>query len=269
MLQISFEQLFEYVAQHIPSEQVMMAKIEYQKMTGETYEDDKSYNMRMALFLEWYLLDYYAPGKNITPLEAMIEENPTSWVQGSLEVYKSISNNIQALYEVKKIRENTVTVLDLFTDEKYQVYEEDSKLVFRKNDVFQGRIVYHQGKYFFTGYYSFHPTKTQRYIKSEAKKIYLTHRVWKKELNQLEKKLAKFQKSYLKISQSIEKIKSKIYNTDIEERLDRLNKEISILESDSTQTAVSSQEIEQEIVHLKHDKFKIEGRRLISDLIIN
>jgi hypothetical protein len=267
MLKTPLDQLFEYVAQNTPSDQVMLAKMEYQKTTGEIYEDDKSYNMRMALFLEWYLLDYYAPGKQITPLESMIEENPTSWVQGGLEVYKSISNNIQALYEVKKIRENTVTVLDLFTDEKYQVYEEDSKLAFRKNDIFQGRIVFHQGKYFFTGYYSFHPLKAQRYIKGEAKKIYLIQRIWKKELNQLEKKLAKIQKLYLKFSTSIEKIKNKIYNTDIEERLSDFNKELLTLESDLTQTAVSSQEIEREIVDLKHDKFKIEGRRLISDLI--
>ena len=59
MLKETLEQLFEFVAQHIPSEQIMIAKKEYQKTTGEIYEDDKSYNTRMVLFLEWYLLDQF------------------------------------------------------------------------------------------------------------------------------------------------------------------------------------------------------------------
>ena len=69
MLKERLEQLFEFIAQHIPSEQIMLAKKEYQKTTGETYEDDKSYNTRMSLFLEWYLLDNYKPGTGITTLE--------------------------------------------------------------------------------------------------------------------------------------------------------------------------------------------------------
>ena len=94
MLKEPLDQLFEYVAQNIPSEEIMIAKKEYQTTTGEIYEDDKSYNTRMALFLEWYLLDYYGPGKDKTVLESIIEENPTSWIQGAVEVYKAISNNI-------------------------------------------------------------------------------------------------------------------------------------------------------------------------------
>ena len=134
---------------HIPSEYIMIAKKEYQKTTGKIYEDDKSYNTRMALFLEWYLLDYYEPGTHRSILENIIEDNSSSWTLDRREACKDISNNIQALFEIKKVRDNSVTVLDLFSDEKYLVEEEDSKLVFRKNDIFQGRIFPHQDKYFF------------------------------------------------------------------------------------------------------------------------
>ena len=72
MLKETLEQLFEFIAQHIASEQIMMAKKEYQKTTGEIYEDDKSYNTRMALFLEWYLLDQFKPGTRHTILEKII-----------------------------------------------------------------------------------------------------------------------------------------------------------------------------------------------------
>ena len=267
MLRETLEPLFEFVAQHIPSEQIMMAKKEYQKTTGEIYEDDKSYNSRMALFLEWYLLDQYEPGTRQTVLENIIEDNSFSWTPDRLESYKDVSKNIQALFEIKKVRDNSVTVLDLFTDEKYQIEEEDSKLAFRKNDIFQGRIVPHNDKYFFTGYFCFHPNKTQRYIKGEAKKFYLLQRSWKKELTKLEKESSKFQKLYLKNAVSIEKIKTKIERTDSGTKRDKLTGKLLGLEEDKIKIEASSQQTGKEIGHLKPEKMKIEGRRLISELI--
>jgi len=267
MLRETLEQLFEFVAQHIPSEQIMMAKKEYQKTTGEIYDDDKSYNSRMALFLEWYLLDQYEPGTRQTVLENIIEDNSFSWTPDRLESYKDVSKNIQALFEIKKVRDNSVTVLDLFTDEKYQIEEEDSKLAFRKNDIFQGRIVPHNDKYFFTGYFCFHPNKTQPYIKGEAKKFYLLQRSWKKELTKLEKESSKFQKLYLKNAVSIEKIKTKIERTDSGTKRDKLTGKLLGLEEDKIKIEASSQQTGKEIGHLKPEKMKIEGRRLISELI--
>ena len=230
MFKETLEQLFEFVAQHIPSEQIMIAKKEYQKTAGEIYEDDKSYNTRMVLFLEWYLLDHYEPGTRRTILENIIEDYSSSWTLDRREACKDISNNIQALFEIKKVRDNSVTVLDLFSDEKYLVEEEDSKLAFRKNDIFQGRIFPHQDKYFFSGYFCFHPNKTQRYIKGEAKKFYLLQRSWRKELYKLEKELLKIQKSYFKNSKSIEKIKTKIERTDMGTKRDKLTGKLLNLE---------------------------------------
>ena len=60
MPHIFLEQLFEFAAKTIPEEQILAAKQTYQLETGTLYEDDKSYNSRMALFLEWYLCDNYA-----------------------------------------------------------------------------------------------------------------------------------------------------------------------------------------------------------------
>ncbi len=221
----------------------------------------------MALFLEWYLLDQYEPGTRQTVLENIIEDNSSSWTPDRLESYKDISKNIQALFEIKKVRDNSVTVLDLFTDEKYQIEEEDSKLAFRKNDIFQGRIVPHNDKYFFTGYFCFHPNKTQRYIKGEAKKFYLLQRSWKKELTKLEKESSKIQKLYLKNAVSIEKIKTKIERTDSGTKRDKLTGKLLGLEEDKIKIEASSQQTGKEIGHLKAEKMKIEGRRLISELI--
>jgi hypothetical protein len=267
MLKESLEQLFEYVAKHISSEQIMLAKKEYQKSTGDIYEDDKSYNTRMALFLEWYLLDQYDPETHRTILENIIEDNPSSWTQDRLEVYKNISKNILGLFEVRKVRDHSVTVLNLFTDEKYLVDEEDSKLAFRKNDMFQGRIIPHRGKYYFSGYFCFHPNKTHRYIKNEAKAFYILQKSWKKELKVLEKNLLKIQKTYIKNSKSIEKIRTKIANTDISAKLEYLNTELLSLEKVRAEIETRIQHAEEAIHQLELDKIKLEGRWLNTELI--
>ncbi len=267
MLKENLEQLFEFIAQHIPSEQIMEAKGEYQKTTGEIYEDDKSYDTRMALFLEWYLLDNYVSGTHNTILENIIEENQSTWTHDRLEICKDISNDVQALFEVKKVRDNSVTVLDLFKDEKHIIDEEDSQLVFRKNDIFQGRIVPHHDKWHFTGYFCFHPTKTHRYIRGEVKKLFLLQRSWQKELAGLEKELSKKQKVSLKNSKYIEKIKSKIGRRDFDAKRERLIKELLSLEENGKEMEISTQKTGQKIDQLKIETIKLEGRRLISELI--
>ena len=267
MLKEKLEELFEFIAHHIPSEQIMLAKKEYQKTTGETYEDDKSYNSRMSLFLEWYLLDNYKPGNDITTLERITEDNLSVWSQEQIDVCKDISNNIQALFEVKKVRDNSVIVIDLFKNKKYQIDENDAKLIFRKNDIFQGRIVFHQAKWHFTGHFCFHPNKNQGFIKDEVKKISLLHLSWEKELNSLEKELSKIVKVSLKNIKYIEKVKIKLERTDSISAKDKLTNELLKLEENNRSFELSIEEIEKKISVLSNETIKMKGRRLISELI--
>lgn len=267
MFKEKLEQLFEFIAQHIPSEQIMLAKNEYQKTTGETYEDDKSYNTRMSLFLEWYLLDNYKPGTQKTILESITENNQSAWNQSHLEVCRDIANNIQALFEVKKVRDNSVTVLDLLKNTKYQVDDKDSKLIFRKNDIFQGRVVFHHEKSHFTGHFCFHPSKSHRFIRDEAKKLFLMQLSWRKELCIFEKELSKIGKSSLKNLKYIEKIKTKIERADFGAIKDRLINELLTLEENNRLIDKSTQETKNKIYQLQNEIINIKWRRLVSELI--
>ena len=76
-----------------------------------------------------------------------------------------------------------------------------------------------------------------------------------------------FQKLYLKIAVSIEKIKTKIERTDSGTKRDKLTGKLLGLEEDKIKIEASSQQTGKEIGHLKPEKMKIEGRRLISELI--
>jgi hypothetical protein len=267
MIKQNLEKLFDFIAQNIPSEQIMQAKTKYQQTTGEIYEDDKSYNVRMALFLEWYLLDNYFLDTKKTILKNIIEENQSIWNKSYLEVCKEIDNNIQALFEVKKIRDNSVIVLDLFKDEKYLVHEADSKFIFSKNDIFQGRVVLHQNNWNFTGYFCFHPGKSQTYIKSEAKKIFIIQQQWHKKLKGLEKELLNKKEISLKNTKYIEKIKIKINRTDLGAKRDNLTRELLILEGNVNDMIKSTEKTENDISRLKIETINFEGKKMISELI--
>ncbi len=267
MLRETLEQLFEFAAKAIPSDQILEAKKAYQKETGEIYEDDKSYNSRMSLFLEWYLFDDYNVEKSQTPLETLIEENPDAWSSDQLEIYKSITKSIQGLFISKKIKDETVKVVNLFTDETYLAHEKDSRLFFRKNDIFQGRLIFFQEQFHFTGNFCFHPEKTHKYIKQEVKIINKAQAGDRKELVNLKKRLLKENKNLINKEAEIEKLNVKITNTDSEAKIIKLKEKLSLLIEDKNNFNKSIQDIESSAFTLEHDKIRIEGNKQINKLI--
>ncbi|MBT4259939.1 MAG: hypothetical protein HOD90_08505 [Nitrospina sp.] len=267
MLREILEQLFEFAAKAIPSDQILEAKKAYQKETGEIYEDDKSYNSRMALFLEWYLFDDYITEKAQTPLEILIEENPDAWNRDKLEIYKSIPESIQGLFLVKKIKDETVKVLNLFTDETYLAQEKDSRLIFGKNDIFQGRLIFFQEQFHFTGNFCFHPEKTHKYIKQEVKIINKAQAGDRKDLTKLKKKLLKENKNLESKEAEIEKLNKKISNTDSENKITKLNQKLSLLIEERNSLNKTIQDMESSAYILEHDKIRIEGNKQINKLI--
>src|SRR5208282_5888732 len=48
---------------------VLAAKAEYFRLTGEVFEDDRNFEMRMACFLDYYVFDYRSPSTGRTPAE--------------------------------------------------------------------------------------------------------------------------------------------------------------------------------------------------------
>jgi hypothetical protein len=267
MLRELLDQLFEFAAKTIPSDQILEAKKAYQKETGEIYEDDNSYNSRMALFLEWYLFDNYNLENSKTTLEIMLDNYFKFISNEKLEIYKSFTKNIQGLFIVKKIKNETIKVIDLFTDENYLVQEKDSRLFFRKNDIFQGRLIFFQEQYYFTGNFCFHPVNAQDYIKREVKLINKAQSVYRKDLIKIKHDLLK-SKKILKLNEiEIENINKKINNTNSENKIKKLNQKLSLLIEDKKKFERVVKNMQSNTYTLEHYKIKIEGNKQINKLI--
>ena len=257
MLQEILEQLFEFAAKSIPDKQILAAKKTYQMETGLLYEDDKSYNLRMALFLEWYLFNNCAPKSSKTVLEVLLENNSEEFSTDQLKIYKDISKSTQSLFLIQKVHEDRVKAINLFNDEIYLVQEKDSRLIFKENDIFQGRIIYFQKYFHFTGNFCFHPKKTYKHIKSEIKII-------KKSLSQHKKDLAKTEKNLLKANTKlkrhelkIEILNEKLHNRNSENKIAKLNQKLKLLVEEKENQIKTIQELKNEVSFIKNDKIKI------------
>jgi hypothetical protein len=267
MLREILEQLFEFAAKTFPSNQILEAKKAYQKETGEIYEDDNSYNSRMALFLEWYLFDNYIMEKSKTPLEIIIDEYSIFLSAERIENYKIFTKSIQGLFIVKKIKNETVKVINLFTDETYLVQEKDSRLFFRKNDIFQGRLVLFQEQFCFTGNYCFHPEKTHDYLKREVKLINKAQSVHRKDLVKIKSDLLK-SKNKLKLNETeIDNINNKMNNSVSKNKITKLNQKLSLLIEEKTNFNRIIKNMESNAYTLERYKIRIEGNKQINKLI--
>ena len=269
MLQEILEQLFEFAAKTISDKQILAAKKIYQMETGTIYEDDKSYDSRMALFLEWYLFNNYAPKSSKTVLQVLLENNSEEINSDKLKIYKSISESIQSLFLIQKVYDGSLKTINLFTGETYLVQEKNSRLIFRKNDIFQGRIIYFQNQFHFTGNFCFHPERIYKYIKPEINLIAKKLKQYKKDLAKTEKILLKAKTKLNHYELNIKKLNKKLQNNNSENTIVKINQKLNLLAEDKGTQIKTIQELVNQVSFIKNDRIKIEGNKQISALINN
>ena len=240
------------------SNDLLLARKEYQKNTGDIFEDDKSYEDRMALFLEWYIFERIHPSKEQTVLESIIS-NSKGVPSNILINIKQFTNNIHALFIVKKINTDSVRVMNLFDDKKYDVYESSSKLCFSKDSMFEGRLLPYKKSYFFTGNFCFHPDGSKKYIKSKIKKILSNQKLNEKELQLKKMMLKKEIKVLNNTTVSIKKLEENLITENNEKKIIKIKKQIDGLEPIRLILEEKCCLIEEEIDLFSHIKIHRQG----------
>ncbi len=230
MIKDSIEYLIKIATTPPYSNNLLVARQEYQKYVGDIFDDDKSYVNQMALFIEWYIFDRIEPACNQTILELIIN-NEKGIPLDLLKNIKLFTFHINGLFMIKKIKDDFVKVINLFNDERYDVIEPSGNLYFSKNSIFEGRLLTCENSYYFTSNFCFHPDDSKKFIKSEIKKISSFQKVKAKELKMLNIKLKNESKKLNKIISSIEKLKNKTQRLNSEKKMLKIKTDLSELES--------------------------------------
>lgn len=151
------------------------ARLEYTKAAGEVFEDDKSFDIRMNSFLEWYILDRPMETKHKTPIQIYLSEYSESMNGEEREFLNGLAGNLHSIFEVKRHERESIKVEDIFTSEKYLVTENNGHQGFRSGDILEARLFPFKGSYFFTNAFCFHLQGASKFIKGELKKMKKEH----------------------------------------------------------------------------------------------
>jgi len=266
-LKEKLELLIQTITQDHDSSEILEAKRDYQKLAGEIYEDDKSYEARMGLFLEWYIFDRKIPGKGETPLALLIAQNSEGELSDELKNSQIFTNNIHGLFIIKKIRDNEVIALNLSDDKKYSVKEIEGKLLFHKNVLFEGRIVFLDGDYYFTGNFCFHPKEAEKFVKSEVKKINSVREGFLKELKIFNSQLKDFNSRLVKNTGEVEKLNFNIQKKNSIEKARSLNEKLEAVKKVRANLIQQVSTVEAEKETFETQKIKNEIDELFNHLI--
>ncbi len=163
------EEVIAFVGGARFKEQLLAAKAEYFASTGEIFEDDRSFEMRMAGFIDFFIFDFLLlEGK--TPAQLFLEEfttrvsNVSRISDEEWEVFRGFTRTLHSLYEVQKITVPTIRLRDCFTDQDINVFERRKAVGLRKGDLIEARLVPIKGNYMFSPAFCYHPPEAKKNI---------------------------------------------------------------------------------------------------------
>ena len=267
MIKDSIEYLIKIATNPPYSNNLLAARQEYQKYAGGIFDDDKSYENQMALFLEWYIFDRIDPAHDQTVLELIINNGEGV----TLDLVKNINvfiSHIHGLFIVKKIKNHSVKVINLFDKKQYDVAESLGKLYLSKSSIFEGRLLIYENSYYFTGNFCFHPEDSKKFIKSEIKKISSFQKENEKKLKLQNIKLKNVKKKLNKTISRIEKLQEKIKRLDSEKTNLKIKNDLSELKSIKKKHEENYSLLKQNINTFTHEKIIRESQSIQTRLML-
>ena len=259
MIRENINQLIEEITRSHSQDNIFQAKKDYQKISGEIFEDDKSFESRMGCFLEWYTFDRPSPESMLTPLQRYLQRQ--SIPPENKELAEAISHGNHGLFIAKKIKNDCVFVVDVMSNEKYQVVEDQGSILFNSDDLFEGRLIPFKGKYYFTDNFCYHPKPTAGFILSKVKDLKAKEKEALTKEKRLQKEIISPQKSLKKVTAKLEKANENLANTTKEKKILSLKEDIEKLENQKIQLESQISDITNELTQLRTETIEGEHRR--------
>jgi len=259
MIREDINQLIEEITRDHQQDDIFQAKKDFQKTSGEIFEDDKSYESRMGSFLEWYTFERTCPESALTPLQQYLKS--TSITPEGRELAEAISKGIHGLFIAKKIKNDYVVVVDVMDDEKYQVHENQGSILFSPDNLFEGRLIPYRGQYYFTDHFCYHPKPTVGFILSKVKDLRTNEKEALTKQKQLHKAIDSPQKSLKKAADKLKKLHEKLTDTTKEKKIQSIKEDIAKLENEQSQLEAQVSDIEIQLTELKTKVIQGEHRQ--------
>jgi hypothetical protein len=164
------DQLISFASTEPRKADLIAAKAEYIRATGEVFEDDKMFEARMASFLDYYLFDRPSPLNGLTPAAELYRERQGVAAPEEANAFRSFTETVHGVFEVRKIAKGMVRLRELFSGKDFDVTERRTTAGLESGDILEARLVPFGGHLLFSAAFCFHPRVTSKSIKAEIKR---------------------------------------------------------------------------------------------------
>lgn len=171
MYQKQLDALIAYASGERFKEELLKARERYFSGTGEVFEDDKSLELRMASFLDFYVLDWKLSPAGRTAAQLFLEETGPSLPPEELQALQGLTETNHSLWEVRKLGKEQVRLRDLFTGKDTEVFERRQLTGLSRGDILEARLVPCDGHFLFSSAFCFHPDIVRKAILKELKRL--------------------------------------------------------------------------------------------------
>lgn len=167
--QPQLDELIAYASVEPRKPDLLNAKSEYFRLTGEVFEDDAIFELRMASFLDYYLFDRKSPQSGKTPAEELYERKAGEWAEDAL-VFRGFTETIHGLFEVRKLGKGILRLRELYSGKDSDVTERRQMVGLEKGDILEARLIPFNGFLLFSSAFCYHPRAVVKAIKKEVKR---------------------------------------------------------------------------------------------------
>lgn len=142
------------------------AREDYLVTTGRVHEGDRSFDDRMAQFMEWFLLDRPLPPGETTPAEAWATAHAGALGPGERVLLLGLCASHRSLYHlVETDPAGRLVADDLLYGFRWAVTAPGGLGGVDPGDVFEGRLVGYGGEVHFTAAFCYHPREAAQRIR--------------------------------------------------------------------------------------------------------
>lgn len=164
------DELTAFASSEARREDLIAAKAEYFQQTGEVFEDDPFFELRMASFLDYYLFDRPSPRTGLTPARELLQERAALGGPEQAAAFRAFTETLHGLFEVRKVGKGLVRLRELFSGKDYDVTERRQTVGLEKGDILEARLIPFEGHLLFSQAFIFHPRDAGKAIRAEVKR---------------------------------------------------------------------------------------------------
>ena len=163
------DELFASASAEARKPDVLTARAEFFRLTGEVFEDDRTFEMRMACFLDYYVFDHRSPATKHTAAEELHAAKLKAGAPEASSV-EAFTRTLHGLFEVRKLGPGFVRLRELFSGADHDVTERRTLAGLQKGDILEARLIPMGDGVVFSPAFCFHPREAVKAIKREVKR---------------------------------------------------------------------------------------------------